>query len=196
MLLIAIAMALQLSWIILNWRKELMLFVGVVLFAVVIAGLVLNTIFLVREVRRNEQQDSFLNAVTHELKTPIASLRLYLETLQNRRVGPAQAQQFYRVMLADTERLLGTVEQVLRAGELGHKRLVQAALEVDLRDILLQSMELVRTRHHLNECICASLPPRMNRSRCSGTRRSFAPLSPTYSTMPSSIPVPTRSPSK
>ena len=51
-----------------------------------IAGLVLNTIFLVREIRRNEQQDSFLNAVTHELKTPIASIRLYLETLQRRPV--------------------------------------------------------------------------------------------------------------
>lgn len=150
-LLIAIAIALQLSWIILNWRKELMLFVGVILFAVVIAGLVLNTIFLVREIRRNEQQESFLNAVTHELKTPIASLRLYLETLQKRSVEPAQAQQFYRVMLADTERLLGTVEQVLRAGELGHKRLMQSALEVDVRDILLQSIDLVRTRHHLSE---------------------------------------------
>jgi hypothetical protein len=50
-------------------------------------GLVLNTIFLVREIRRNEQHDSFINAVTHELKTPIASIRLYLQTLQRRRSG-------------------------------------------------------------------------------------------------------------
>lgn len=47
-------------------------------------SLVLNTIFLVREVRRNEQHDAFINAVTHDLKTPITSIRLYLETLHRR----------------------------------------------------------------------------------------------------------------
>ena len=73
--LIAAAVALSVSWIILNWRAGLMLFFGGILFLVIIAGMVLNTIFLVREIRRNEQHDSFINAVTHELKTPIASIR-------------------------------------------------------------------------------------------------------------------------
>ena len=53
--------------------------------------MVLNTIFLVREIRRNEQQDSFLNAVTHELKTPVASIRLYLQTLQTRELDAGEA---------------------------------------------------------------------------------------------------------
>ena len=52
--------------------------------------MVLNTIFLVREIRRNEQHDAFINAVTHELKTPVASIRLYLETLQTRAVDEAK----------------------------------------------------------------------------------------------------------
>jgi two-component system, OmpR family, sensor histidine kinase SenX3 len=146
-----IAAALNVGWIILNWREELMLFLGVILFAVIIAGLILNTIFLVREIRRNEQQDSFLNAVTHELKTPITSIRLYLETLQRRPIEAARAQEFYGLMLADTGRLLNTVEQVLRAGELGHKRVLENALEVDVHELLVQSIELVRTRHHLPE---------------------------------------------
>jgi signal transduction histidine kinase len=148
-LLVAVTAALNVGWIILNWREGLMLFLGVIFFAVVIAGLVLNTIFLVREVRRNEQQDSFLNAVTHELKTPIASIRLYLETLQRRAVDEAKAREFYAVMLADTDRLMGTIEQVLRAGEQGHKRPLQSEVDVDLTPLVEQCVELARTRHHL-----------------------------------------------
>ena len=91
---------------------------GVIFFLVIIAGMMLNTIFLVREIRRNEQHDSFINAVTHELKTPITSIRLYLETLQKRNVDEEKRQQFYGIMLDDTDRLLRTVEQVLE-GEVG-----------------------------------------------------------------------------
>ena len=116
------AVALTTSWIILNWRERVLLFFGLVFFLAIIAGLILNTIFLVREIRRNERHDSFLNAVTHELKTPITSIRLYLETLQRREVDQAQQQQFYKLMLEDSDRLLGTVEQVLKAGEAGYKR--------------------------------------------------------------------------
>src|SRR5476651_1774976 len=120
--LTAAALALNVSWVILNWREAGMLILGVLIFPLIIAGVVLNTIFLVREIRRNEQHDSFINAVTHELKTPLASIRLYLQTLQRRDVDEAQRREFYRFMLDDTDRLLGTVEQVLKAGEAGHKK--------------------------------------------------------------------------
>src|SRR6202795_1228971 len=119
--LVALALTLNVSWIILNWRKGVLLFLGVFFFAAIILGLILNTGFLVREIRRNEQHDSFINAVTHELKTPITSIRLYLETLQRREVDEEQRQKFYRLMLLDTDRLSGTVEQVLKAGESGQK---------------------------------------------------------------------------
>src|SRR5260370_40146389 len=82
--LVGLAVARNVGWIVLNWRRVVPLVMGVIFFGVIIAGLVVNTIFLVREIRRNEQHDSFLNAVTHELKTPIASMRLYLETLNTR----------------------------------------------------------------------------------------------------------------
>jgi|SRR5579871_2687397 len=120
--LVAAAVALTGSWIILNIRERVLLFFGLIFFFAIIAGLILNTIFLVREIRLNEQHDSFINAVTHEIKTPIASIRLYLETLQRREIDPAQRQEFYRLMLQDTERLTGTVEQVLKAGEARYKR--------------------------------------------------------------------------
>src|SRR5436309_15671038 len=85
--LAALAFAVGSGWIILNWREGIKVFLGIIFFGAIIAGLVLNTIFLVREIRRNEQHDTFINAVTHELKTPIASIRLYLQTLQRRELA-------------------------------------------------------------------------------------------------------------
>src|SRR6185436_17218589 len=117
--LVALAMALNVGWILLNWRQVALLVFGVIFFVALIAGIVLNTFFLVREIRRNEQHDGFINAVTHELKTPIASIRLYLETLQTRSVDETRSKEFYSVMLADTDRLLRTVDQVLQAGRTG-----------------------------------------------------------------------------
>src|ERR1700686_4468809 len=80
--LAAVAFAVGSGWIILNWSQGIQVFLEIIFFGAIVAGLVLNTIFLVREIRRNEKHDSFINAVTHELKTPIASIRLYLQTLQ------------------------------------------------------------------------------------------------------------------
>jgi two-component system sensor histidine kinase SenX3 len=146
--LVGLAIALNVSWIILNWRETVALVLGIIFFAFIVAGLVLNTIFLVREIKRNEQQESFLNAVTHELKTPIASIRLYLETLQQRQVDEQQRKDFYRVMLDDTDRLLGTVEQVLKAGEIrnGTRKTWE---QVDFSKIVLESVDLARVRHKL-----------------------------------------------
>ena len=149
--LIAAAVALNVSWIILYWREGLKLFFGGILFLVIIAGLVLNTIFLVREIRRNEQHDSFINAVTHELKTPIASIRLYLQTLQRREVSEEQRRDFYELMLLDTDRLLQTVEQVLKAGEAAHRKSSPQRLPVEFNLLVRDCLELARTRHHLQE---------------------------------------------
>ena len=116
--LISVILLLYVGPVFLNWRTGALLVLGVLLLAAVIAGVVLNTFFLVREVRRNEQHDAFINAVTHELKTPVASIRLYLETLQSRQVDDAQRGEFYRIMLEDNDRLLETIEQVLRTGRI------------------------------------------------------------------------------
>jgi two-component system, OmpR family, sensor histidine kinase SenX3 len=147
--LVALAVFLNVSWILLNWRRVVPLVLGVIFFSVIIAGLVVNTIFIVREIRRNERHDSFLNAVTHELKTPIASIRLYLETLQSRPVDETQRRDFYRIMLQDADRLLGTVEQVLKAGEVRHGNKRKNWQEVNFAAIVENSLDLARLRHNL-----------------------------------------------
>jgi two-component system, OmpR family, sensor histidine kinase SenX3 len=147
--LVALTVVLNVSWILLNWRRVVPLVLGVIFFGLIIAGMVVNTIFLIREIRRNEQQDSFLNAVTHELKTPIASLRLYLETLESREIDEAQRRNFYRIMLTDTDRLLGTIEQVLKAGEVRHRQDRKSWQEVDFSFLVRNALELTRLRHHL-----------------------------------------------
>lgn len=146
--LAGVAVAVGSGWIILNWRMDLKVFLGFIFFGAITAGIILNTSFLVREIRRNEQHDSFINAVTHELKTPIASIRLYLQTLQSRAVEDNQRREFYRLMLDDTDRLIGTVEQVLKAGEASHKKQSQR-VALDFGQLVRECVDVARTSHHL-----------------------------------------------
>ena len=149
--LVALALALNVGWILLNWRQVALLVFGVIFFVAIIVGIVLNTIFLVREIRRNEQHDGFINAVTHELKTPIASIRLYLETLQTRDVDEAHRKEFYSVMLTDTDRLLRTVEQVLEAGRTGQRRRQIERSVIDLGAVVQECLQTIQTQLNSSE---------------------------------------------
>ena len=133
---ISVVILLYVGWVLLNWRTGILLFLGVLLMLAIIAGVVLNTLFLVREIRRNEQHDAFINAVTHELKTPVASIRLYLETLQTHTVDETKRHEFYHIMLQDSDRLLSTIEQVLRTGRVGPSRRKLNILPIDLRALI------------------------------------------------------------
>jgi len=147
-LLVGLAIT-QSAWILLNERTVAFAILGIILFMALIAGVVLNTVFLVREIRRNERQDSFLNAVTHELKTPIASIRLYLETLQRRATSEEQKQEFYKIMLSDSDRLLATVEQVLKAGQLGQRHRLQNRTLINLHSLVADCIAITLQRHDL-----------------------------------------------
>jgi len=155
----AAAVALNITWILLNLREVVLLVFGIIFFALIITGLILNTIFLFREIRRNEQHDAFLNAITHELKTPIASIKLYLETLKTRPVDEEKRREFYDVMLADSDRLLGTVEQVLQASRTREKQRTLNLAEIDIGDLLGDTIRTIRSQQHLDDAAIRYTPP-------------------------------------
>lgn len=149
--LILVTLLLYIGWVLLSWRTGILLVLGVLLLACIIGGVVLNTTFLVREIRRNEQHDAFINAVTHELKTPVASIRLYLETLQSRAVEEAKRQGFYQTMVEDCDRLLATIEQVLRTGRIGapwsHRKM--HLTRIDLNSVIAECLARIKMLHRL-----------------------------------------------
>jgi two-component system, OmpR family, sensor histidine kinase SenX3 len=147
--LISVILLLYVGWVLFDWHTGILLFFGFLMLAVIISGVVLNTTFLVREIRRNAQHDAFINAVTHELKTPLASIRLYLETLQSRPVDETRRQEFYRVMLNDSDRLLSTIEQVLQTGRVGPSNRVLNSSAVELNDLITECVERARALHSL-----------------------------------------------
>jgi len=148
--LIAIILLLYVGWVLFDWRTGILLFLGVLLLAVIISGVVLNTIFLVREIRRNEQHNAFINAVTHELKTPVASIRLYLQTLETRVVDEDKRREFYRTMLEDSDRLLASIEQILRAGRIGLPSRSVNLSAFDLSGVVGGCVAYARSFYHLS----------------------------------------------
>ena len=156
--LIAMAVTLTVSWHILGSDAlqaarqstgRLALYVlGTVLSLLLVGGLGLMVILLVREVRLNERQSNFVSAVTHELKTPVASLKLYLDTLQLRDLSESRREDFYRTMRQDLDRLYATINNVLNAA-MYTDRPVLDPQPLDLARLALRSLELTRTRHQL-----------------------------------------------
>jgi signal transduction histidine kinase len=158
--LIAVAVALTVGWQILGvdtgeWaRREagaLRFFVylfGLILFLLLIGGLVLLVILLLREVQLNERQSNFISAVTHELKTPVASLRLYLDTLELRELPEERKRDFYGTMRHDLDRLNGTITQVLNAARYTDRRVTDPQ-PLDLAKLVTRSIDLTLTRNQL-----------------------------------------------
>lgn len=147
--LILVILLLYIGWVLLGWRNGILVFLSVLLLTMIISGVALNTVFLVREIRRNAQHDAFINAMTHELKTPVASIRLYLETLQTRTLDEDKRKEFYGIMLQDSDRLLGTIEQVLRTGRLGGASRKPHLSPIELNKVIENSIARARALHRL-----------------------------------------------
>jgi signal transduction histidine kinase len=129
----------------------LLLVLGSLFFLVVMIGLVWMCAWLVREMRLNQRQRAFLDAVTHEMKTPLASFRLYLDTLLRHDPEPERRTEFLARMRKDLDRLDATVEQVLSAARAEELRKIVLGGCVDLVSVIRQCIREVVERHRLPE---------------------------------------------
>jgi len=131
--------------------------VGAVLFAAIIGWMILQLVWLVREIRTNQRQQTFMDAVTHELHTPLASLQLYLDTLRSQNLEEAKRLEFLEVMSEDLVRLQRTIDQILTAARSEGKRRWRSWVE--LGPLLNECVQEAGKRHGLgNDWIDVSVP--------------------------------------
>jgi signal transduction histidine kinase len=97
----------------------------------------------------SQRQQAFLDAVTHEMKTPLASLRLYLDTLALRDPGPERRQLFLGRMRGDVERLERTVDQVLAVARASARLRRPQREPVAIAPLLDALVREVRTQYQL-----------------------------------------------
>lgn len=94
---------------------------GIVLLAAILVGVYVIFLYWRRQISLNRAQHQFVAQVTHELKSPIASLQLHLETIRRRQPGAEKLADFVNTMLSDTRRLDMLTSNLLTANRLEHK---------------------------------------------------------------------------
>lgn len=160
-LMIISVVGLTVGWVLLNVFSALdpqknsragiywiLLSVGAILFAFLLAGVILYLIWIIQNINLNRRQSNFIDAVTHELKTPIASLKLYLQTLNRRSVEGPQRQQFYQTMMEDVERLDRLINQLLDVARL--QRVDQEPVPkqwVSIRQVIEENISILAKQH-------------------------------------------------
>ncbi len=112
-----------------------LLVLGGISFLVIITVLVLFSIFLAREILEVRRQDSFIDSVTHELRSPLASLRLCLETMERTDLPEDRRAHLRSMMVDDVERLSSFIDDILQASRLAHDQPAMSTAEFSLREL-------------------------------------------------------------
>lgn len=126
-----------------------LLSVGTVCLTMVLLGTVMYLVLSIKAINLSRRQSNFIDSVTHELKSPIASLKLYLQTLTRRSLSQEERRDFYGVMLDDVERLDSLISHLLDAARLEKSLLTQDTEQVDLGELLAECAHSVCLRHHM-----------------------------------------------
>jgi len=175
--MIVMLVVLTIGWVVLSVREALadtpysglywtLLSVGTIFLVLVLVGVVLYLSLSIKAINLNRRQSNFIDSVTHELKSPIASLKLYLQTLEHRRVPVEQQGDFYRVMLEDVARLDRLINHMLAAAQLDQEPVDGQFDEVDLSEVLATCAEAVCANYRVaQETIQLHTEPLFVRSR-------------------------------
>jgi two-component system, OmpR family, phosphate regulon sensor histidine kinase PhoR len=161
--MIVLLIALTVGWVLLNVFGAIsteksssvywtLLSVGSVMFLFVLAGVILYLIWSIQQINLNRRQSNFIDAVTHELKSPIASLKLFLQTLEKRKLDDSKRQEFYGSMLDDVERLDQLITQLLNVARLQQKsNAPEPETWVEMESILETCVSKLAAQHHVPE---------------------------------------------
>ena len=121
--------------------------VGVALLVLVLVGVIIYLALTIKAIALSQRQSNFIDSVTHELKSPLASLKLYLQTLTRRPVPPEQQADFHRFMLKDVERLDTLIDHLLDAAKTLQRQPRRGADATALSPVLLQARDGVVRRY-------------------------------------------------
>jgi signal transduction histidine kinase len=172
--MIVLLVALTVGWLVLpaigaDWNPAAywtVVALGATFLVLVLVGVVLYLALTIKAFRLNQRQSNFIDSVTHELKSPIASLKLYLQTLSRRPVSGEEAAGFYRFMLDDLERLDTLINHMLDAARLDQRPAEAELRDVELSSLLSNAAETACRRYHLPEdTIKLELTPALIRAR-------------------------------
>ncbi len=158
--LIVLLVLLTVGWVMLTLRSALggwqhpamfwtMLAVGTSFLVTVLVGVVMYLTLTVRTINLNQRQSNFIDAVTHELKSPIASLKLYLQTLTRQQVTEQERHAFQQYMLEDVQRLDQLINHLLAAARLERGEQVSRAESIELNTLLQTLAEDVTEQYHV-----------------------------------------------
>jgi signal transduction histidine kinase len=167
---VALSVALLVGWILVIYRNQVLtqnwegnawlMITGVLSFVTIMTVLVLFSVFLAREIREVRRQTSFIDSVTHELRSPLASLRLCLETQAREGLQPTQRQRLREMMLDDVERLSAFVDDILESSRLAHGSEARGVEAFELAALVQRSVATTVKRHRIeHESIGVDLPP-------------------------------------
>jgi two-component system phosphate regulon sensor histidine kinase PhoR len=171
--MIVLVISLLVGWITLTVRELnqsvlfwVLLLVGTLFLLLVLVGVVLYLLISIKGIRLNQRQSNFIDSVSHELKSPIASLKLYLQTLSRRTVTEEQQANFFNFMLDDVERLDTLINHMLDAARLDQQPVETDTVDVELSAVLRSCAETACLRYHLPpETIRLQVTPAILRAR-------------------------------
>jgi signal transduction histidine kinase len=175
--MIALLVILTIGWVLLNVSSALnaseysglywtLLTIGTLFIMLLLVGTVLYLILSIKAINLTRRQSNFIDSVTHELKSPMASMKLYLQTLSRHQVSVDEQSDFYRFMLEDLERLDRLINQMLEAGRLEAEHSSDEIEDVDLPRLLSNCAASVCLSYRMPaETICLNLDPCLVRAR-------------------------------
>ena len=143
-----------------------LLAVGTTFFVLVVVGVILHLTLSIKAINLTQRQANFVDSVTHELKSPIASLKLYLQTMRMRPVTEEERVEFHQFMLDDVERLDNLINHMLDTARLERKPQNQEFEDIELDALLQHCAESIRIRYRVpTEVVEVSTEPCLTRAR-------------------------------